>query len=158
MGGQGLDEKTFERYKALFEPKSMVVVGVSTRNDRHPANVIFNKNRLHYRLKVYAVNPSRGKLQGETVYGSVRELPERVDLAVIVVRADQVREVLTECIEMGVGAGVIISGGFAEVGRDDLQEEIAAIAREAGFPFLGPNCIGMFSPLSSIPTSSPMNA
>jgi acetyltransferase len=134
------------RYKALFEPKSVAVIGVSTRNEKHPANVVFNKNRLHYDPRVYAVNPSGGVLQGEHVYSRVSEIPEKVDLAVIVVRAEQVRGVLQDCIEAGVGAGVIISGGFAEVGRHDLQEEIVAIAREANFPFLGPNCVGLFSP------------
>ena len=146
MRDQTLNERALERYRALFEPKSMAVIGVSTHNDRHPANVIFNKNRLHYPLEVYAVNPSKGKLQGEPVYASVSEIPGKVDLAVIVVRAEQVRKVLADCIEAHVGAGVIISGGFAEAGRSDLQEEIAAAAREADFPFLGPNCIGMFSP------------
>jgi acyl-CoA synthetase (NDP forming) len=146
MRGQRVNERVLGRYKALFEPKSLAVIGVSTHNDRHPANVIFNKNRLHYPLKVYAVNPSGGRLLGEPVYRSVPEIPEKVDLAVIVVRAEQVKGVLVDCIEAGAGAGVIISGGFAEVGRSDLQEEIAAVAREADFPFLGPNCIGMFSP------------
>ena len=146
MDKHTLNEGASTRYKALFEPESMAVIGVSTHNDRHPANVVFNKNRLHCPLRVYAVNPSGGTLQGDPVYRRVQEIPEKVDLAVIVVRAEQVRSVIADCIEAGVGAGVIISGGFAEVGRSDLQEEIAAVARNAGFPFLGPNCIGMFSP------------
>jgi acyl-CoA synthetase (NDP forming) len=133
-------------YKPLFEPKSMAVIGVSVHNDRHPANVIFNKNRLHYSLRVYPVNPSRGVLQGEHVYGRVSDIPEKVDLAVIVVRAELVGNVLRECIDAGVRAGVVISGGFAEIGRNDLQERIRDMAREADFPFLGPNCVGMYSP------------
>jgi len=124
----------------------MAVIGVSTHNDRHPANVIFNKNRLHYTLKVYAVNPSGGRLQGEHVYVRVSDVPEKLDLAVIVVRAELVPAVLSECIEAGVRAAVVISGGFAEAGRNDLQEEIKAIALKADFPFLGPNCVGMYSP------------
>lgn len=133
-------------YRKLFEPKSMAVIGISLHNEKHPANVIFNKNRLHYRLKVYGVNPSGGVLQGEQVYRRVAELPEKVDLAAIVVRSDLVPDILKECIEAGTGAGVIISGGFAEVGNRALQDRIAAMAREAQFPFLGPNCVGMFSP------------
>jgi acetate---CoA ligase (ADP-forming) len=133
-------------YKPLFEPKSMAVIGVSTRNDRHPANVIFNKNRLHYNIKVYAVNPSGGTLQGEHVYGRISDVPEAVDLVVIVVRAELVANVLRECIHAGARAAVVISGGFAEMGRSDLQEEIKDIAKEASFPFLGPNCVGMYSP------------
>jgi acetate---CoA ligase (ADP-forming) len=133
-------------YKPLFEPKSMVVIGVSTHNDRHPANVIFNKNRLHYDLRAYAVNPSEGILQGEKVYATVLDVPEKLDLAVIVVRAELVQNVLKECIDAGVRSAVVISGGFAEVGRVGLQEAITKMATDAGLPFLGPNCVGMFSP------------
>jgi len=124
----------------------MAVIGVSVRNDRHPANVIFNKNRLHYSLRVYPVNPSQGVLQGEQVYARVSDIPEQVDLAVIVVRAELVGDVLRECIDTGVRAGVVISGGFAEIGRNDLQERIRDMAIEADFAFLGPNCVGMYSP------------
>ncbi len=54
--------------------------------------------------------------------------------------------VLAECIEAGVGGAVVISGGFAEVGRGKEQEKLAGLAREAAFPFIGPNCLGVFSP------------
>jgi acetyltransferase len=69
-----------------------------------------------------------------------------VDLAVIAVRADLVPETLAQCIRRQVGAAVIISGGFAEVGRSDLQERITAMARAAEFPFIGPNCLGIYAP------------
>ena len=73
-------------------------------------------------------------------------MPEPVDLAVIAVRADLVPEVLSECIGAKVRSAVVISGGFGEVGRQDLQERIAAIAKEASFPFIGPNCLGIYVP------------
>jgi acetate---CoA ligase (ADP-forming) len=65
---------------------------------------------------------------------------------VIAVRAELVPETLADCIRSAVGGAVIVSGGFAEVGRDDLQERITAMAREAGFPFIGPNCLGIYAP------------
>jgi acetate---CoA ligase (ADP-forming) len=124
----------------------MAVIGVSTHNERHPANVIYNKNRLHYKLRVFAVNPSEGLLQGDRVYASIMDVPEPVDLAVIVVRAELVQNVMRECINAGAKSAVVISGGFAEIGRVNLQDAITAMAREASLPFLGPNCVGMFSP------------
>jgi acetate---CoA ligase (ADP-forming) len=133
-------------YKPLFEPKNMAVIGVSSHNDRHPANVIYNKNRLHYDLNVYAVNPSEGLIQGERVYATIGDVPEKVDLAVIVVRAELVLNVMKACIQAGVRSAVVISGGFAEVGRVGLQEAITVMAKNANLPFLGPNCVGMFSP------------
>ena len=133
-------------FKRLFEPKTMAVVGISFHNDRNPANVVFNKNNHRYPVKVFPVNPRGGAYQGEKVYSRISEIPEKIDLAVIAVRAENVPDIITECIEAGVGGAVVVSGGFAEIGRKDLQDRAAAIAREAAFPFIGPNCIGVINP------------
>lgn len=132
--------------QALFEPKTMAVIGVSLTNTRHPANVIYLKNHLRYPVKVYPVNPRGGLLQGERVFSRISEVPEKVDLAVIAVRAEYVPGILSDCAQSGVEAAAVISGGFAESGRQDLQDQIVAIAREAGLPFVGPNCLGIYSP------------
>jgi len=132
--------------QALFEPRTMAVIGVSLNNDRHPANVIYYKNNLRYPVKVFPVNPRGGVVQGERVFAQISEIPEKVDLAVIAVRAEHVPAILSDCIQGGVGAAAVISGGFAESGRADLQDRIVAIAREADFPFVGPNCLGIYSP------------
>lgn len=131
--------------KPLFEPQSIAVIGVSLSNDRHPANVIYDKNYLRYPVSVFAVNPRGGTYHGEPVFKSVSEVPVTIDLAIIAVRAEHVPGVLADCIESGVGGAAVISGGFAEVGREDLQEQIVATARNAGFPFIGPNCLGIYS-------------
>ena len=133
-------------FRKLFEPKTMAVIGVSLNNDRHPANVVFNKNQLRYPVKVFAVNPRGGILQGEKVFPHVSEVPDKVDLAVIAVRAEHVPDIVTDCIKAQVGGAAVISGGFAEVGEKDIQDRMANIAREAKFPFIGPNCLGIYSP------------
>jgi len=133
-------------FTRLFEPRTMAVIGVSLANDRHPANVIYYKNHLRYPVTVYPVNPQGGDIQGERVYPHLREIPERVDLAVVAVRAEQVPGVIEECVAAGVGGAAVISGGFAESGRKDLQDRVVDIAREADFPFVGPNCLGLYSP------------
>lgn len=130
----------------LFLPKSIAVIGLSTSNDNHPANVIFNKNLLRYPIKSFAVNPKGGSLNGEEIFFSVSALPEPVDLAVIAVRADYVLPVLKECIENGVKGAIIISGGFAEAGKNLLQQELVDLALKHNFPFVGPNCLGLYSP------------
>jgi acyl-CoA synthetase (NDP forming) len=133
-------------FAALFEPRTMAVIGVSLTNGRHPANVIFTKNRLRYPVRVFPVNLRGGALQGEKVYKSLAEIPEKIDLAIIVVKAEQVPLALAECIQNKVQGVVVISGGFAESGRRDLQDQIAAMARAAGIPLLGPNCLGVYVP------------
>jgi len=132
--------------KPLFEPKTIAVIGVSLTNNLHPANVIYSKNYLRYPVTVFPVNPRGGTLQGERVFTNISEIPERVDLAVIAARADYVPGILSDCIQAGAGGAVVVSGGFAESGRQDLQDQIVTIAREAGLPFVGPNCLGIYSP------------
>jgi acetyltransferase len=133
-------------FNSLFRPKTLAVIGVSLTHDRHPANVIYYKNNLRQRVRVYPVNAKGGILQGETVYSRLSDIPEPVDLAVIATRAEQVPAILEECIAARAKGAVIISGGFSESGRKDLQDRIVSVAREADFPFIGPNCLGLYSP------------
>lgn len=130
----------------LFKPKTVAVIGLSLTYEGHPANVIYNKNNLRLEAKAFAVNDRGGTYHGEKVYGSVSEIPEKIDLAVIAARAQSVPNILSDCIRSGVGGAVVISGGFAETGDAGLQENMVAMSKEAGFPFIGPNCLGIYSP------------
>ncbi len=132
--------------RPLFEPQSIAVIGVSLHNDMHPSNLIYYKNLYRYPVEAYPVNPKAGILKGERAFSSVRDLPHPVDLAVISARSDVVPAIMEECIEAGIKGAAIISGGFAEVGNSALQDRIVSIAREADFPFVGPNCLGIYSP------------
>jgi acyl-CoA synthetase (NDP forming) len=130
----------------LFRPKTVAVIGLSLTNEKHPANVIYNKNNLRLEAKAFPVNDRGGAYQGDHVYASILDVPEKVDLAVIATRAQAVPNILGDCIRIGAGGAVVISGGFAETGNDELQERMVAMAREADFPFIGPNCLGIYSP------------
>jgi acetyltransferase len=130
----------------LFKPSSMAVIGVSTTQDSHPANVIYTKNHLRSPVVTYPVNPRGGTLNRETLYPSVGDIEDPVDMAVIGVRAKFVPDVLAQCIEKGVKGAVIISGGFSESGNHELQQRVADMAREADFPLVGPNCLGIYAP------------
>jgi acyl-CoA synthetase (NDP forming) len=132
--------------KPLLEPQTMAVFGVSSSNFQHPANEIFKKNLHRYPVKTFGVNPRGGIINGQTIYRSISDIPEPIDLAVIAVRADLVPDVLSECIKARARSAAVISGGFKEVGRQDLQDRITAIAREASLPFIGPNCLGIYVP------------
>ena len=128
----------------LFKPKTLAVIGVSLNNDRHPANVIYRKNHFRLQTEVFAVNERGGLLQGIKVYPDILDLPQKIDLAVIATRAEMVPGILADCIRAKARGAVIISGGFAETGRTDLQERVTTIAREADFPVIGPNCLGTY--------------
>lgn len=129
----------------IFKPETMAVIGVSLSNEAHPANVIFNKNYLRHEVKVLAVNRRGGTIRKERIYKKIGDVPHQIDLAVIAVKAELVPSVMTECVEAGVKGAVVISGGFAETGFKDLQDRVVAIAKEADFPFIGPNCLGIYA-------------
>jgi len=133
-------------YRPLLNPETIAVVGVSLTNDRHPANVIYNKILLRYPVKVYPVNPRGGMLQRDRVYEDISRIPTKIDLAVVAARAEFVPDILASCIQNGVGGATVISGGFAEIGRRDLQDRLVELARAADFPFIGPNCLGIYAP------------
>lgn len=132
-------------FKRMFEPKAMAVIGLSLSNERHPGNVIFNKNFFRYPVMVYGVNPRGDKYHSERIFPRIADIPEPVDLAVIAVRAEYVPGVLEDCAKNDVGGVAVISGGFAESGHEELQDRLAEIANEAGMPVIGPNCLGLYS-------------
>ena len=132
--------------KKLIEPESIAVIGVSFTNPFNPANVIYSKNHYHYKARTYGVNPNGGLIYGQKIYKSIAAIPDKIDMAVLAIRAELVPAALRECIAKGVAGAIIISGGFAEAGRNDLQQEVIKISQEHDFPVIGPNCIGVFSP------------
>jgi acyl-CoA synthetase (NDP forming) len=130
----------------IFEPKTIAIVGVSLSNPFHPANVIYNKNHLRYEAEAFCVNPKGGTLYGQRIYRNLREITTQVDLAVLAVRAELVPQAIRECLEAGVSGAIVISGGFAETGRIDIEEELTALSEQNDFPIIGPNCLGIYSP------------
>ncbi|MBU0482981.1 MAG: CoA-binding protein [Proteobacteria bacterium] len=133
-------------FDIFFRPRTMAVIGVSTSNDLHPANVVYSKNLLRYPVKIFPVNPKGGTLLNQTIYRSISEIDEEVELAIIAVRADLVPETVRECVAAGVKGAIVISGGFAEAGHQDLQDKMVLAAGGGNIPIIGPNCLGVFTP------------
>ncbi|MGD0020842.1 MAG: CoA-binding protein [Smithellaceae bacterium] len=92
------------------------------------------------------LTPKEGKLYDDKIYPHVADIPRKISLAVIATRAELVPKVMADCVKAGVRSDTVISGGFTEGGRKDLQDRIVDIAREAKFPFIGPNCLGVYVP------------
>lgn len=130
----------------ILNPKTVSVLGVSLTNPFNPANVIYHKNNLRYQAECFAVNPSGGKLFGETLYQHIQEVPKPSDLVVLSIRAEFVPQAIRECIDAKTGGAVIVSGGFSEIGRNDLQDQVQQLSQEYAYPVIGPNCLGIFSP------------
>jgi len=107
---------------------------------------------IGYGGKIYPVNPERGEINGLKVYGSLREIPAQVDLAILTVPAPSVQAALEECLRKGVKGAEILTAGFKETGQPEgksMEEEISQIARR-GIRILGPNCFGIYCPESGL--------
>ncbi len=135
----------------LFEPRSIAVVG-ATPKTRKPGYVILTNLKSRFKGRLYAVNPKYEKVLGVPCYPSLKDVPDEVDLAVIVVPTKAVEGVIEDAIEKGVEAVIIITAGFSEVGNKELEERIRKRLREAGIRAIGPNCLGIYYYPSGVDT------
>ena len=141
-----MGDSVIEQFKPLFEPKTVAVVGASTRGDALP-NVFIRRLREHgYAGAIYPIHPSAPAIEGFAAYRSLAESPQPVDYAYIAIAAAQVPPLLRSAGGR-VRYGQVIPSGFGEVdeGRE-LQEELVTAARAGGMRLLGPNCMGIYSP------------
>ena len=135
-----------ERFRPLFEPKTVAVVGASTKGGTLP-NVFIRRIRdLGYGGAIYPIHPSADSIDGLKCYRSLGETPEPVDYAYIAIAAAQVPPLL-ETARGRVRFAQVISSGFGEVdeGRA-LQDALAKAARAGGMRLIGPNCLGLYTP------------
>lgn len=132
---------------ALFEPRSVAVIGASDDPARIGGRPLRYLARGGFAGAVYPVNPNRDSVQGIKAWPDVTSIPFPVDVAIIALPADQAVEAVRACASRSVQAVILFSAGFAEVGPEGaaLQREIAAVARQSGMRVLGPNCLGAFN-------------
>ncbi|MDI6755148.1 MAG: CoA-binding protein, partial [Thermodesulfobacteriota bacterium] len=133
-----------EILEKFFRPKSLALIGATnTPGFGHGIPRFWGKTG--WLDRAYLVNPKGGQLQGREVYRTISELPQGIDLAVVIVPAPKVQEVLVELGEKGIRAVVIESAGFAEIGEEGQKRQDALLetARGYGIRLLGPNCVGV---------------
>lgn len=132
--------------KLIFEPRSIAVIGASNSPGKWGYKMIEWPLAAGYGGHIYPVNPREEEIFGLRAYPSIHHVPGEVDLAVVTVPAPMVPRVLDECVQEGIRAAVIISGGFAETDEEGkaLQDELTRIAREGGLRFVGPNVQGLW--------------
>ncbi len=138
----------------LFNPRSVAIVGASTHPGKIGHILIENMLKYKYKGKIFPINPKASEILGLKVYPSLKDVPEKIDLAIIAVKPPAVLETIKICGEKGVEMAVVISAGFKEAGPEGakLEEELKRLAKESGVRVLGPNCVGL------IDTSSHLNA
>ncbi|MGD0765106.1 MAG: GNAT family N-acetyltransferase, partial [Dehalococcoidia bacterium] len=132
---------------AFFHPRQVAVIGASRERGTIGAEIFHNILRNGYKGAVYPVNPSATVVGAVHAYPSVLDVPDDVDLAVIVVPAEHVLDVTGECARKGVRGIVLISSGFKEMGPEGVERERTLMSRvhSYGMRLVGPNCLGVLN-------------
>ena len=150
--------KTPEQMRKLFRPDSVAVVGASTDPAKLGHEIMKNIIDAGFAGPVHPVNPKAEEILGRPVSASISSLPEPVDLAVVIVPSRFVPGVIAECGDKGVGAAIVITGGFKEAGPsgEALEAELVEAAQKGGVAVVGPNCQGINNPYHSLCASWPL--
>lgn len=143
--------------QSFFTPNSIAVIGASTNTSKLGFAVLdnlVNGGFLTDGRRVHPINPSSDEILGLKAYADVNDVPDEIDLAIIVIPYPLVPDVLRTCGQKGIPGVIIISAGFREAGMEGLQreQELLEIAKDYGIRIVGPNCLGV------IDTVTPMNA
>jgi acetyl coenzyme A synthetase (ADP forming)-like protein len=133
--------------KAFFEPSVVAVVGANRERGRIGSEILHNLQAAGFTGTIVPIHPAAAEIQGLRAYKRVSDVPEAVDLAVIVVPAAQVLDAVDDCLAKGVRGLCVISAGFGESGEEGRRRETALLerVRAAGCRVVGPNCMGVLN-------------
>jgi len=136
----------------FFAPKTVAVIGATETAGTVGRTILWNLVSSPFGGTVFPINPKRPSVLGVKAYKHISDVPEEVDLAVIVTPAATVPGIIHECAEEGVKAAIVISAGFKEIGAagQDLERQVLVEARRGNMRIIGPNCLGVMSPLTGL--------
>jgi acetyltransferase len=136
----------------FFSPKTVAVIGATENQNSVGRTLLWNLVTSPFGGTVYPVNPKRPSVLGVKAYKSIADIPEQVDLAVVVTPPPSIPGIIRECGENGVRGAIVISAGFKEIGPEGaaLERQLLAEAQAGNVRVVGPNCLGVMSPLSGL--------
>lgn len=143
-----LSEKRMASLDAVFNPKSVAVIGAS-RHGTIGGIILKNSSRVE---KLYPINPNYETLLRRPCYPSLESLPETPDVGVIVTGAEQAVKSYEAFCKVGGKSAIIVSDGFAEIGRVDLENKLVKLSKENDMVYIGPNCLGVIDNFTGLNT------
>jgi acetyltransferase len=137
---------------AIFLPRTVAVVGATERQGSLGRAVLWSLVSSPFGGTVYPVSDKRASVLGIKAYSRVADIPEPVDLAVVVTPAVTVPGIIEQCVQAGVRGAIVISAGFKEHGEagKELERQILERMRGKGIRLIGPNCLGVMNPISGL--------
>lgn len=140
----------------LFNARSVAVVGASANPEKLGYEILNNLINMGFPGPIYPINPKADEILGLKAYPSLTDVGKPIDLIGVIVPGKFAPGVIEEAGQVGVKNAVVISGGFREIGNDELEAALVAAAREGGVGIIGPNCQGINYPASKICLSWPL--
>jgi len=136
----------------IFTPRNVAVIGATEKQGSVGRTVLWNLISNPFGGTVFPVNPKRPNVLGVKAYPDLKSVPEKVDLAVIVTPSPSVPPIIRQCVEVGIKGAIVISAGFKEAGPEgvELERQVLEEASKGGLRIIGPNCLGVMSPLSGL--------
>lgn len=134
---------TKEILNAMFNARNVAVVGASANPDKTGYQVLKNIIDGGFRGRIFPINPKAEELLGYVCFAELSQVPEEIDLVVVIVPAKFVPDVMRQAAEKHAKGAVIISGGFREIGNIELEQEVMQIAHDNNIAVIGPNCQGI---------------
>src|SRR5579859_979398 len=136
----------------IFAPETVAVVGATEKAGSVGRTILWNLLSSPFGGTIFPINPKRANVLGIHAYPELKNVPEKIDLAVIVTPAPTVPGIIKECVDLGVKGAIIISAGFKETGPAgvELERQILDYARQGNMRIIGPNCLGVMSPLTGL--------
>jgi acetyltransferase len=136
----------------IFAPKSVAVIGATENPGSVGRTIVWNLISSSFGGTIYPVNPKRASILGIKAYPTLAAVPEVVDLIVVVTPATSIPGIIKDAVDLGVKSAIIISAGFKETGPEgaELERQILEHARRGGMRIIGPNCLGVMSPISGL--------
>ena len=137
----------FKDIESIMSPRSIAVVGATNRPGSVGLAVFRNILSAGFQGVLYPVNPRARFVQSVKAYPKIGDIPDEVDLAVVIVPAEIVSTILEEAGEKQVKGAIVISAGFKEVGGQGvaLEEQLKAVVKKYGIRLVGPNCLGIIN-------------
>jgi acetyltransferase len=149
-----------EPLNAILAPQSVAVIGASTTPGKVGHDIFVNILKGGFTGTLYPVNPTARSISSVRAYASIKDVPDRLDLAIVILPPQPALQAIQDAVAQGVKGLVIVSAGFREVGAAGLEIEnrIVSVCREAGVRLIGPNCLGVINPLPAVRLNASFSA
>ncbi len=149
-----------DKLDAIFSPESVAILGASTTPGKVGHDIFQNILGGGYTGTLYPVNPKARSILCVKAYKSILDIPDGVDLAMIILAPELALSAVEECVEKGVKGIIIVSAGFREVGGKgvEIEDKIIEICKKAGIRVVGPNCLGVINPNAGIKLNASFSA